>query len=412
MMPSPNTALGAVLYGLAATAIGGLAVVTARHISRPLFQIFTWSVRKFPERFRPALREGADKIAPTWRKVGGISRPPLESRLRGVRDARKPTFALIGGIYYDISLHPVDLDNMVVGEYSDLDMIRIDIGGSAAWVGHYLRDLMNSRLKVYLFSRLGDDATSKDLRRRLRKEEWIKKFYQVSATHSQCGTSFNLQERGYQQHATFTHRGSLASFDWRQFIDKLHRKVKRAGVIYISGYFRTNLYQDLAASLETLPAKTIVCIDHGRFQRSDFQRAGAALAQAFSSGLIDVYLCSYTEFLNFASSCLSPIIPGPPIESIEEALDLCHKFQLLPPVTVVLGEPYADCAVARLAYNGHIKLAKVGELSPGSRLGAQDAFNAGFIYELGCGSPHSNIDVALDEAVVRGLQAWTATIAT
>jgi sugar/nucleoside kinase (ribokinase family) len=296
---------------------------------------------------------------------------------------------------------------MVVGEYSDLDTIHIDIGGSAAWVGHYLYDLMNRRQKSYLFSRLGDDATSKDLRNRLKKEAWIKKFYQVPATRSQCGTSFNLEKRGHQQCTTFTHRGSLTSFDWHQFISILHRKIKRGGIVYISGYFRTNLYQDLAASLETLPAKTVVFIDHGRFQELDYQRAGAALVQAFSAGLVDVYLCSHVEFFDFARINLAPLTQG---SSVEETLKLCHEARILPPITVVHGEPGASNAVAYLAYNGQIRLANLGRLPPGERIGSQDAFNAGFLFELACGSQYSSIDVALDEAVVHALESWTATI--
>ena len=407
LLPSPNTALGAVIWGIVATVIASLGVVTCRRISRQIFQSFIWFARKLPDRYQPALRQGADRIAPTWRKVGGISRPPLESRLRALREVRKPTFALVGGIYYDVTLHPVDLDNLVVGEYSDLDESRKDIGGSAAWVGHYLRTLMDPHAKSYLFSRLGDDANSRDLQKMLKREGWIKKFYQEPAAHAQCGTSYNLEQLGQQKRTTLTHRGSLASFDWRQFLDKLHQKVKHGGIIYISGYFRTNLNQDLTASLETLPAKTIVCIDHGKFQQSDYLRAGAALKQAFSAGLVDVYLCSYSELLGFAESNLGTLATS---SSIEEMLTLCHEANLLPPVTVVHGEPNACGTVAYLAYKGDIKVAKLDSPSPGSRLGCQNAFNAGFIYELAHGSPHSSINVALDEAIMRALQAWTATI--
>ena len=228
MLPSANTATGQIVYGIAATAIAAALVLAARLLSAQTFRLFVWVGRKFPEKYRPALREGADKIAPTWRKVGGVSRPSLESRLSHLRSTSNPAFALIGGVYYDISLHPVNLENLVVGEYSDLDSIRIDVGGSAVWVGHYLHRPMNERKRSYLFSRLGDNALSKELRKKLRREPWIRRFYQVAASHSQCGTSFNLEQLGHQVCTTLTHRGSLASFEWHQFLPKLHRKVAAA----------------------------------------------------------------------------------------------------------------------------------------------------------------------------------------
>ena len=408
MLPSANTALGAIVYGVAATAIVAATVFAARLLSAPAFRLFVWVGRKIPERYRPALREGADKIAPTWRKVGGVSRPGFESRLSHLRAISKPVFALIGGIYYDVSLNPVNLNNLVVGEYSDLNSIRIDVGGSAAWVGRFLYGRMNGLKKSYLFSRLGNDSLSKELRRMLSREPWIRKFYQVPATHAQCGTSFNLEPLGYQLHTTLTHRGSLTSFDWHQFLPKLHRKVKRGGIIYISGYFRSNLCQDLATSLEALPAKTVVCVDHGRFQKEDFERAGAALAQAFADGLIDVYLCSHVEFTAFARANLGGDLPL----GTEEMLKLCYEACILPPVTVIHGEPEVSGAVAYLAYQGQVRFTKVGEMSPGARLGSQNAFNAGFLYKLACGSEDANVDQALDEAVVHALEMWTKTMST
>ena len=344
MSPS-RTALGAIVYGVVATAIVAATVFAGRHLSAPAFRLLVWVGRKVPERYRPALREGADKIAPTWRQVGGVSRPGFESRLSHLRAIRKPVFALIGSIYYDVSLHPVNLKNLVVGEYSDLNSIRIDIGGSAAWVGRFLHGPMNGSRKSYLFSRLGDDSLSKELRKRLSREPWIRKFYQVPATHAQCGTSFILEPLNYQVYTTLTHR-EACSFDWHQFLRVLHRKVKRGGIIYISGYFRSNLCQDLATSLEALPARTAVCVDHGRFQKKEFDRAGAALAQAFADGLVDVYLCSHVEFTAFARANLG----GDLLLRTEEMLKLCYEACILPPVTVIHGDPEVSGAVVYLAY--------------------------------------------------------------
>ena len=96
MLPSANTATGQIVYGIAATAIAAALVLAARLLSAQTFRLFVWVGRKFPEKYRPALREGADKIAPTWRKVGGVSRPsslsagpPAVHQQPGVRPNRR-----------------------------------------------------------------------------------------------------------------------------------------------------------------------------------------------------------------------------------------------------------------------------------------------------------------------------------
>ena len=129
--------------------------------------------------------------------------------------------------------------------------------------------------------------------------------------------------------------------------------------------------------------------------------------QAFTDGLVDVYLCSHSEFWDYARANLGELRLG---VSTEELLKLCSEARILPPVTVIHGEPKVVGAVAYLAYRGDVRFTKVGEMSPGARLGSQSAFNAGFLCKLACGSEDLSVSEALDEAVVHALSVWTATM--
>jgi sugar/nucleoside kinase (ribokinase family) len=409
MLPPPSHPFGAIFYGLVTATVFAISPVLVRRFSRPIFRVLVWLGKNLlPARIRPLLRRNADIITPTWRSVGGIHRPSLEYRLQQLRDKSNPAFAIVGGVYLDIRLQPVDVNLLEEGEFSVLDSIGMDAGGSAAWVGRFLYNMDKSR-RSYLFTRLGDDAFTKDLKQRLEKERWIKKLYEVAQKHSQCGVSIHLVQPDGRPVTTLTHRGSLDSLGWRQIIDPLARETKRGGLIYISGYFRTHLYQDLRDALEALPARTVICIDHGRFRPFDYQRAGDALKSVFSSGLIDVYLCNYPELRDFAGGAGLKVTEQ---MSVADVIGLSERAGILPAVTVVRGEPNASSAIAHIAHHGRIERIELNDNapSPKGRLGSENAFNAGFIRELACGLTESGIDVALNESVRCGLESWTSTM--
>jgi sugar/nucleoside kinase (ribokinase family) len=358
---------------------------------------------------RLGLRDSADKIVPNWRRIGGFGRLPFDWRLRQIRERKKITYALVGGIYLDIGLYPVTLSELREGEFSGLGSVRMDIGGSAAWVGHYLYKMTNGGQRSFLFSRLGDDAFSKDLRQRLGNEQWVEKFHQSAAAFSQCGLSVNLEQPVNRPSTTLTHRGSLSSFEWPQILADLDRCTKRGGVIYISGYFRTNLGKDMRNALEALPDQTIVCIDHGRFQPEDYTSVGAALTNAFATGLIDIYLCKETEFRDFAGRAG---VATSRERSLVELVKSCEERQILPLFTIISGDPSSATLTAHVAYEGNVEQVELTHEASRTqgRVGTQNAFNAGFLHALGNGSPDSDARSAVIDSVHHALESWATTM--
>jgi sugar/nucleoside kinase (ribokinase family) len=406
MSYSSNSVSGTLLYGVIAGVLTAVLTLVARYGSRSIFRVLVRIAAKLPPRTRRALRRSADRVAPTWRSIGGFRRPPLDMRLRQIREKKRFAILLIGGVYLDIRLFPVDIVHLEEGEFSDLDRPRVDIGGSASWVGRFLYKSTHDTRRSYLFTRLGDDAFSKDLRRSLHNARWIKKLYAVKAETSVCGVSFDLEPRENKPSTTLTHRGSLGGFNWHQILDDVNRKAKRGGVIYISGYFRTDLCRDLRDSLEALPARTIVCVDHGRFRREDYDRGGPALVSVFQEGLIDVYLCNHFELREFASSAG---VAAAGHLAVEELLRACVRARVLPTITVVCGEAGATSAVAHSAYQGEVKRIELSRRTsvPRARLGTRNAFNAGFLHEFASGASEMETAVALESSVRYALQLWT-----
>jgi hypothetical protein len=405
MSASPNSAMGAILYGLISAAIFAVAVKCAY---APLVRFLIWIGRRLPPRMRPRLRHGADRVFPGWRTAGGLARPPLDWRLQQIRERKRVAYALVGGVYLDLNLHPVNVGELREGEFSGLDSVRLDVGGSAAWVGHYLYGIPEGRQRSFLFSSLGDDAFSQDLRQRVKYADWVKKFHYGEAKYSQCGLSVNLENPNDLPSTTLTHRGSLGSLGWRQILAPLTKCTKRGGIIYISGYFRTNLCNGLSRALEALPAQTVVCIDHGRFQPEDYRHTGAALTKAFSSALVDVYLCSTTEFRDFASGAG---VEGAQDRPLEEVIKLCEARQILPPFTVIKGK-VGTAPTAYIAHHGDVETIELSHevAHTHGRVGKQNAFNAGFLHELGSGQPGSDLYTAVAGAVRCALETWASTM--
>lgn len=312
---------------------------------------------------------------------------------------------LLGGVYLDIWISPVSIDRFPNVEYSNLDTVRIEPGGSAFFVGKHLWTGFTH--KCYLFSRVGEgDVFSKQLAKLLKNCPWTRGNHLSTSQHSQCGVSIHLLDRARQAVPTLTHKGALSELSWSRVLKDLQHVTRRgAGVLYISGFFRTGLSRDLDSSIRALAPDTLVLIDHGRFQASDDPAAANSLLDAFRSGLIDIYICTYAEITTFADAIGLTFVRGQPhIETIE----YFAQSEILPKVTVVRGDPINGVPTAIIAIDAKVQLIEEGprDWTPRNRPGEQDAFTAGFINYLYTGDSRESLEDILTGAVGAGLKFW------
>jgi len=373
-----------------------------------LFSVFVWRpVARYLRRAIPSDRirlhfgRFGDLVYPKWRVRLDVTRQQITTdfRIRELRRLRRPPrFVIVGGIYLDISLRPVGTRTLVEQEYNDLDAVDVRVGGSASFVGKYLFE--DHRVSSQLFSMMGrpNDPITVALQEKIRQTRWIRNRKQLPTSADQCAVSVHLVQRAGSFTTTFTHKGALSSLGWAAIYDPVQKAAKRASVIYVSGYFRTNLHANLRR-LETLAPKSVIALDHGRFQAVVASEAALSLADAFRTRLIDAYLCTRDELQQFATAVHSGATD--PSASEEELLTGLHGF--LPAITVVrtaLGDVHT-------AVNGLItKHEAVRAFTVCSERGHINAFNSGFLYALVKGDPQMALDAVISSAVQAGLNSW------
>jgi hypothetical protein len=257
------------------------------------------------------LRRGADIVYPYWRQIAGeaVPRAPLAERVAKLRQHERHDYFIVGGVYIDLTLTPVVEPILDASEYSDLDQVTVDCGGSAWFVGSYLD--RNFRKKSTLYTKIGSvGPLSGELKKQIKKGHWHKALRLTVEPTKQCGVSAHLVNRDKGYHTTFTHKGVLADLDWGPVHDDLLWRSRKGGVLHISGYFRTPLCNDLSKSLGKLSPELIVCLDHGRFHQQDHERAARALLGAFKDNLIDIYICTMPELQELMELAGVEIPPG------------------------------------------------------------------------------------------------------
>jgi sugar/nucleoside kinase (ribokinase family) len=389
----------AVMGGLLLLVVTALAVVYAKRA------VLIRRVGNYA-RSRPALanalRPAADTLYPEWRS--DLDRPrtkySLEWRIREVR-RRKNRFVVVGGIYLDLVISPVDVDSLNDWEFNNLDSPYMGCGGSARYFGYYL--YRQHRQKSDLFSRVGSKPPFGEiLTQQLAREKWIARS-DLRADHEPCAVSVHLLQRDHSFYTTFTNMGSLARLEWQPILAKVLRRTRHGGVLYISGYFRTNLGLDLAQTLRGLSPKLLICIDHGRFRGGVNQFAEAALTEAFARGLIDVYICTMDE-LHTLMRTTGKIVDGgnDPVRTLEKLAPF------LPPITVVRSNTSDLTASAYVLYGGkasHV-VGQAGRYPRHDSLGIKNAFNAAFVYALATGSPETRLADVVGAAAKDALNAW------
>lgn len=395
-----------------------VSALAGNHQGQQVFDRIRRRVRQGPVWMRNALRRSGDTLVPDWRtRVGDLrSAWRFSARLDSVRAMHQPTIVMVGGVYIDISLKPVDVEHLQSVEFANLKEIRMTCGGSAIWVGRFLHK--SCGLRSDLVSSIGaSDLASRQLRSALRAERWTRRVRLMTNEHHQCGQSVHLVQGSGRFHTTFTHPGALRNLHWRPIYPQVKRMTDRGGILYISGYFRTGLYLEFEETLKHLSPKIVVCVDHGRFRENDARTAAAELARVFAGNLVDVYICSFQELCQLAGmqGTLPPANGAGPFdpdavdreEQVLEAVRVMATMQWLPKVTVVRSDVDERQLSAYVVVDGQIIDEHVDR---STRLtnepGPRNAFNAGLIQSLARGERGADLHETLRRAAKEALAAW------
>jgi hypothetical protein len=323
---------------------------------------------------------------------------------REIRGLRRPKVVIVGPVYLDLYLEPIDVQTLDGNEFSDLDEVKRRCGGSAFFAGRYLHKCYGKR--SYLFTRLGKrDALSSELERSIRSEEWVRRPQLITAKDAQCGVSIHLMPRD-APHTTFTHKGASGGLEWRPILKRIQRRTKRGGgVIYISGYMRTNLYRQLSDSLRYLSPKFLICIDHGRFRAGTHRAEALALAAEFRARLIDVYFCTYDGLRQYMEEIGTG---GDASLDEEDYVRSIASNDALPRVTIVRSNPIGGVSTAHVVLDRTVSSVKVPTAQnwPSNRPGLKNAFNVGFMHSLVTGPPEVPFETSVMDATLHALEDW------
>lgn len=339
------------------------------------------------------------------------------------RSRPTPSFLLIGGVYVDVILSPIEDTLLRAEEWSNLEEVKIRLGGSCLQVGARLYDAYD--VQASLFSATGGamDPLSQEAHNLLARQGWIARKHVEPVPGIAAAVSVHLHQADGMFKTVFTHKGALAYLDWHRLESELLLEHVSGGVLYIGGYFRTNLHNGLHDALQRHGMQQLVVLDHGQLvPEVESQLQVSYLKHAFDRGEIDVYICTHAEFQALADhperakrsptpSARDAPASGPPLEQLAK---LAGRLPL-PPVTVVRDPAWLDPPTAVVITPGSPpQLATVtipaGHALPWQTLGSDNAFNAGFLYGLVTGDPDAGSEAATLEAVQEGLRIWTAGV--
>jgi hypothetical protein len=396
-----------ILFRLAVIAI---AAALFRLFRKPLLNLARKILQAAPDRLKSIIGQRVDQAYPSWRLKVGMPRgsTTLEWRIRQVRQSWRSAFFILGGVYLDLMVRNVKVRTLENQEHSDLDRVRYYPGGSACHVGNYLYTKFHH--KSYLYSRLGEQTVlSKELRKLLGREPWIRGRSYQSDPDKQSGVSIHLAQADGSYRTTFTHKGALDGLDWHPVLRKLEKKTGRGGVLHISGYFRTGLHNELCDSLNRLSPNLIVCVDHGRFVPEDHVNQARTLIQAFEQDLVDVYVSTFPELRQLMTIAN---VTTDPSAGMTDSLRTFAASGKLPRVTIVRGGVSAEKASAHIILDRHLLrpvTVRSGMPRNYDQPGKNNAFNAALIHHLTKGNPEAPLIDVVRNSVEGALSYWLET---
>lgn len=211
-----------------------------------------------------------------------------------------PTVTVIGATYLDLRLFQVESSTLGEQEWTGLEPIKVSIGGSAFRVAKSIA--LDYGLSLHFISvRSGneEDPLAGLMLDLLKEEHWLP--LESVRPLPQCHTPVTVlvtSAAGSSQRTTmFTHRGPLSRLDW-DLVKETSELTDEPRVLYVGGFFKTDLWEGLDEHLERLKANSLVIVDHGRLPAEDPSKVAVSrLKSAFRRSRVDVYLCSYLELI-------------------------------------------------------------------------------------------------------------------
>ena len=352
----------------------------------------------------PASPPRVSHSAVARRQVTSVS---LARKLQALAKQRTPRIVLIGGVYLDLILYPIDTVQLDHREWANLEGIKMQLGGSAYYMGKYLYEQYQQESELVTIVGSTGDPLSAEAARLLEGEGWVRNDVIIDRTGSGTAVSVHLVQRSEEFTTIFTHRGALDHLSWED-ISRASSAVSQGepAVLYISAYFRSNLQFGLVERLRTHSKRHVIVLDHGRVNpETDHPQAAVAVKEAFKRGYVDIYVCTFGQLWALDKS---PAIAEPiPVEmrTHEFFLDLTARLSL-PPVTVIRGADWPGEGTAYLLLDGELHVVSdVGERTgvPIGGVGPKNAFNASFLMSLI--ETGLRPDTVVD-AVRAGLSAW------
>jgi hypothetical protein len=259
-------------------------------------------------------------------------------RLQGLhREIQKVPFVLIGSTYVDLVVAPVSTRTLCAEEWSDLEAPKMVIGGSAMCVGRYL--WADFGIKSHLLTPVSDldDPFSSEFRRLLKEEEetWLIPDGLVKTQGRGTPITVILKQLDKTFTTMFTYRGALSTFGWTDVSSSVQKLLQPGGVLYVSGFTKTNLSLGLVDHLSAIHNNALVILDHGRINlRTDNPNTLRALLDAFSSGCIDISICTLREIIDFYHA-ITGRAREYDLDNARALLEDIAKTEILPPVTII-----------------------------------------------------------------------------
>jgi len=322
-------------------------------------------------------------------------------------------FVLLGAVYLDIILYPIETTTLKPYEWSNLDSLRCKLGGSALLVGRYLGDLCRQR--SYLFGAKGKegDPFTSEFERLIAGERsrWMQDELVPCSSEGSCtGVTVHLIQQDRKFTTMFTDRGAVRNLDWALIAEKLRSRLTRGGVLYIGGYAKTALSTNLHDNLQALHENTLICIDHGRLTPAQARGSTMqSLRTVIELGLVDLYFCTYKELLTFYRRRGKDPSNS---QEVKHTLEDLASRKALPPITAVRddllpGKTKAYVIVGRSVWPlGDGGGDYLGNSAAGPVVGPINAFNATMMYELVHTPRFGSLKDCATEAGEKAQECW------